>query len=72
MAFALRFGKDTVLLFCLSLNGCVMLRYAFKHIMALANVNNGIVNLDAVNSRMVVFGGKPFSFEPLIDIFFIA
>ena len=49
-----------------------MLRHASEHIRTLSNVNNDIVDLDAVNARMVVFGGKPFSFEPVIDIFFIA
>lgn len=72
MAFALRFRQDAVFHLFLAFNGCVVLRHAFQHIHTLANVDNGIVNLDAVNSRMVVFGGKPFSFEPVIDIFFIA
>lgn len=69
---ALCFRQDAVFPFFLGFNGCVVLRHAFQHIRTLANVNNGIVDLDAVNSRMVVFGGKPFSFQPLIDIFFIA
>ena len=72
MAFALRFRQDAVFPFFLAFNGCVVLRHAFQHIHTLANVDNGIVDLDAVNSRMVVFGSKPFSFEPVIDIFCIA
>ena len=72
MAFALRFRQDAVFPLFLAFNGCVVLRHAFQHIHTLADVNNGIVDLDAVNSRMVVFGSKPFSFEPVIDIFFIA
>ena len=72
MAFALCFCQDTVFPLFLAFNGCVVLRHAFQHIHTLADVNNGIVDLDAVNTRMVVFGGKSFSFEPLIDIFFIA
>ena len=51
VSFALRFGKNTVFLFCLSSDRNIMLRYAFQHIAAFADVNNGIVNLDAVNSR---------------------
>ena len=72
MAFALCFRQDAVFPLFLAFNGCVVLRHAFQHIHTLADINNGIINLDAVNSRMVVFGGKSFSFEPLIDIFFIA
>ena len=72
MAFALRFRQDAVFPLFLAFNGCVVLRHAFQHIHTLADVNNGIVDLDAVNSCMVVFGGKPFSFQPVIDIFFIA
>ena len=72
MAFALRFRQDAVFPLFLAFNGCVMLRHASEHIRTLSNVNNDIVNLDAVNTRMVGFGGKSFSFEPLIDIFFIA
>ena len=72
MAFALCFRQDAVFPLFLAFNGCVVLRHAFQHIHTLADVNNGIVDLDAVNSRMVVFGGKSFSFEPVIYIFFIA
>ena len=72
MAFALCFRQDAVFPLFLAFNGCVVLRHAFQHIHTLADINNGIINLDAVNSRMVVFGSKPFSFEPVIDIFFIA
>ena len=72
MAFALRFRQDSVFPLFLAFNGCVVLRHAFQHIHTLADVNNDIVDLDAVNARMVVFGGKPFSFQPVIDIFFIA
>ena len=72
MAFALCFCQDTVFPLFLAFHGCVVLRHAFQHIHTLADINNGIINLDAVNSRMVVFGGKPFSFQPVIDIFFIA
>ena len=72
MAFALCFRQDAVFPLFLAFNGCVVLRHAFQHLHTLANVDNGIVDLDAVNSSMVVFGGKPFSFEPVIDVFFIA
>ena len=72
MAFALRFRQDAVFPLFLAFNGCVVLRHAFQHIHTLADVNNDIVDLDAVNSSMVVFGGKSFSFEPVIYIFFIA
>ena len=64
MAFALCFCQDAVFPLFLAFNGCVMLRHAFQHIHTLADVNNGIVDLDAVNSRMVVFGSKPFSAAP--------
>ena len=55
MAFALCFCQDAVFPLFLAFNGCVVLRHAFQHIHTLADVNNGIVDLDAVNSRMVVF-----------------
>ena len=71
VSFALRFRKNAVLLFCLSLYGCVVLRHAFQHIMTLSYVNDGIVNLDAVNARMVVFFSIPFPFQPFIHVFSI-
>ena len=72
VTFALCFRQDAVFSCFLSFNGCVMLRHASEHIRTLSNVNNDIVDLDAVNARMIVFIGIPISFQPLIHIFCVA
>ena len=56
MAFALCFCQEAVFPLFLAFNGCVVPCHAFQHIHTLANVNNGIIDLDAVNACILSFG----------------
>lgn len=71
MAFALCFGKYAVFLFLLGLYAYIVLCHAAEHITAFADVNDGVVDLDTVNARMVVFRRKPLARQPRADIIFI-
>lgn len=59
VSLALGFCQKSVFLFSAGADADIMLRYTHQHIFALAYVNNLPVQLDAVNARMLIFGGKP-------------
>lgn len=71
VSLALGFCQKSVFLFRAGADADIMLCYTHQHIFALAYVNNLTVQLDAVNARMLIFGGKPPAAQHGANIFFI-
>lgn len=57
---ALHLCQNAVFFAALCFNAYIVLCNTHEHILALADINNIIVDLNAVNSRVFVFGCKPF------------
>ena len=62
MPLALRLGNNAVFLFCSLLDTRIMLCNPPQHICALSDINNFIIDLDAVYSRVFILCRKPFAF----------
>ena len=71
VSLALGFCQKSVFLFRAGADTDIMLRYTHQHIFALAYVNSLTVQLDAVNARMLIFGGKPPAAQHGTHILFI-
>ena len=71
MPFLLQHRHNTVFLFLAVLNSDIMLCYTLQHIDALPNVNNMVVEPDAINARVVIFRAISVSPELRCHIFFI-
>ena len=71
VSLALGFCQKSVFLFRAGADADIMLRYTHQHIFALAYVNNLTVQLDAVNARMLIFGGKPPAAQHCVYIIYI-
>jgi len=72
MTFPVRLCQNAVFLLCWLLDGGIVLRDAFKHIVTLSDVNNGFVNLYAVNTRVFVLICKTVPFQPVVCFFFVS
>jgi hypothetical protein len=57
VAFSLRLSQETILAFRAGLDSNIVGRNSLQHILAFSYVNDLIVQLDAVNAGMLVFGG---------------
>ena len=62
VSLALRLGNNAVFLFCSLLDTRIMLCNPPQHICALSDINNFIIDLDAVYSRVFILCRKPFAF----------
>ena len=71
VSLALGFCQKSVFLFRAGADADIMLRYTHQHIFALAYVYNLTVQLDTVNARMLIFGGKPPAAQHGTHILFI-
>ena len=72
MPSAARLCHDAVFLFCPHLDTRVMLCDATQHIPALSNIGNLIVDLDAIDSRILILSRKPLALHPIVGIIFIS
>ena len=68
VSFALGFCQKSVFLLRAGADADIMLRYAHQHIFALAYVYNLPIQLDAVDTRMLIFGGKPLAAQHCVHI----
>ena len=71
MAFALDFLQNAIFAFAAGSDSNVVLRNAPKHVCALANVNDSVIHLDAVDSRVIILRCKAIPYQPLSHIVFI-
>ena len=72
MPLALCLCHDAVFLFCFHLDARIVLRDPPQHICTLADIDDFIVDLDAVYPRVFILRRKPFAFEPVICVFLIS
>ena len=71
MTFPAGFLQNAIFAVAARFDSYIMLRNSPKHIRAFPNVNNPIIYLNAVDSRMIVFRCKPYSYHPLSHIVFV-
>lgn len=58
--------------FRLLFDSYIMLSYPFQHVMAFTNINDSIIDFDAVDSCMVIFFSKAFPLQVVVHIFFVS
>ena len=68
MSLSLHLSKKLVFAFGFLLDAHIVLRNAPQHIGAFANVHNRVVQLDAVNTCVLILGRQSFAGEPSIHI----